>query len=248
MRSKRSGWSAAAAVGFWALMSGTAAGAQPQPLAYWPMEAVEQGVVADASGHGYDATAHGVEGRLPEVVEGIVGKALSFSAQDEQYLQVGKTEGLAAPEAFTVMAWIKPLARGATYEIIGSKGDKSGEPPWPGWRFRYFWTRVVLQFGTEDGKEPSAGTPEWSVMQGLWSHVAATCDGQRLALYVNCNLLASQDANLPIMPSPRPFIIGNYIGRKNAYAFNGIVDELKVFGEALPEDRIFAEAIRGMPE
>ncbi len=222
--------------------------AAPQPLAHWPMEGIEQGVVTDVSGHGYDAAAYGKDGVLPEVVEGIVSKALRFSAEDEQYLQVQKLEGLAAPEAFTVMAWIRPAKRAATYGIIGNKGDKSGDPPWPGWRFRYFWTRVVLQFGAADGQEPSISSENWSVMHGFWSHVAATYDGDKLALYVDCNLVASREVNAQIMPGRRQFVIGNYVGRKNAYAFDGIVDELKVFDTALTEDEIFAEATRGMTE
>jgi hypothetical protein len=248
MRSKRWRWSWAVAVGLCALLAGAAARAGPEPLAYWPMEGIEDGVVRDVSGHGYDATAHGKEGKLPETADGIVDKGLHFSAQDEQYLQVEKLEGLAAPEAFTVMAWIKPAKRGAAYGIIGNKGDKSGEPPWPGWRFRYFWTRVVLQFGTADGAEPSASTENWSVMQGFWSHVAATYDGEKLSLYVDCNLLATAEVDAQIMPGRRPLVIGNYIGRKNAYAFDGMIDELKVFGAALSEEEVFAEAIRGMGE
>ena len=249
MRSDLSPPPGAAVVGLTCLLTmGICALAAPQPLAYWPMEEIEEGVVADLSDHGYNATAYGKDGVLPEVVEGIVGKAVRFSAEHEQYLQVQKLEGLAAPQAFTVMAWIRPAKRGATYGIIGSKGDKSGDPPWPGWRFRYFWTRVVLQFGAADGQEPSISSENWSVMHGFWSHVAATYDGSNLAVYVNCNPVASKEVNAQIMPSRRQFVIGNYIGRKNAYAFDGLIDELKVFDTMLTENEIFAEAIRGMPE
>jgi len=128
-----------------------------EPLAYWPMDTIKDGVVADASGHGHDAFAHGLDGKLPKVVPGMAGNGLKFTAASEQYLEVKQSAGLLAPAAFTVMAWIKPVARGGTYEIIG-----------------------------------------------------------------------------------------NYIGRKNAYAFEGLMDEVKVFAAVLSAEEIYTEAARGM--
>lgn len=217
-----------------------------EPLAYWPMDDLNGGVVADASGKGHDAIAHGLEDKLPEVAPGVAGNALRFTAASQQYLEVQQSEPLRAPAAMTVMAWIKPASRGATYEIIGNKGDKSGEGPWPGWRLRYFWSRAVFQFGAPDATEPSVSSPEWSTAAGFWSHVALTYDGKRMALFVNCEPVAEQEIVAPLIPSTRPLIIGNYIGRKNAYAFDGLMDELKVFGEVLDAEAIYTEASKGM--
>lgn len=218
----------------------------PEPVAYWAMEEIADGIVADLSGNGYHATAHGVDGALPEVVEGIAGNALRFSGPREQYLQLAESGGLEAFDAMTVMAWIKPVARGGTYEIISNKGDKSGDPPWPGWRLRYFWTRAVFQFGTAEGQEPQVSTENWSVEPGFWHHVAVTWDGERLQAYINADLAAVTEVDGAIMPSRRPIVIGNYVGRKNAYAFDGLIDELKVFDRALTPDEIFSAAVAGM--
>ncbi|MFH1969003.1 MAG: LamG domain-containing protein [Verrucomicrobiota bacterium] len=207
------------------------------------MEEITEGVVADVSGNGHDATAHGKDNNLPAVAPGIIDQGLRFTAADQQYLEVKKIEDLAAPAAFTVMAWIKPMSPHTAYEIIGNKWD-SGEGE--GWRFRHSWKRAAFQFGTTGKKEHILATPAWSVPQGFWSHVAATYDGKTLRLHVDCNLLAEKEIVEQIMPSPRPLIIGNYIGRKDAYAFDGMMDEVKVFGTVLSEEEIFAEATRGM--
>ena len=57
------------------------------------------------------------------------------------------------------MAWIKPAARGGTYEIIGNKGDKSGDGPWPGWRLHYFRSRAMFQYDARL-KAPVVWQPE----------------------------------------------------------------------------------------
>ena len=217
----------------------------PEPIAYWPMEAISDGVVADATG-AYTATAHGAEDSVPEVVPGIAGNALQFSRELEQHLLVEQTEGISAPAQMTVMAWIRPADRAEAHEIISNKGDRSGEPPWPGWRLRYFWARLIFQYGTADGQEPQVSTENWSIEPGFWHHVAVTCDGERMLAWINCDLAAEAEMPGPIMDTTRPMVIGNYIGRKNAYAFNGAIDELKVFDRALTAEEIFSQATTGM--
>jgi hypothetical protein len=185
---------------------------------------------------------------MPEVIPGIAGNALRFHRDLQQYLQVDNLGGLQAPEAMTVMAWIRPAQRQGAHGIIGNKGDKSGEPPWPGWRFRYFWARLVFQFGTADGEEPQVSTENWSIDPGFWHHVAVTYDGERLRAYINCTPSGEAEVAAPIMPRDRAFVIGNYPGRKDAYAFDGAIDELKIFDSVLTLDQVFAEATEGMPQ
>jgi hypothetical protein len=212
------------------------------------MEQIAEGVVADASGHGHDATAHGSEETVPEVIDGVAGNALRFHRDQQQYLLVENTEGLLAPDEMTVMAWIRPAQRRGAHGIIGNKSDKSGEPPWPGWRFRYFWARIIFQFGTADGEEPQVATENWSVDPGFWHHVAVTYDGERLQAFINCESAAEADVPAPIMARDRPLIIGNFIGRKNAYAFDGAIDEVKIYDRVLAPEQIFAAAVQGMPQ
>ncbi len=220
-----------------------------EPIAHWKMEEIGPGnVVADVTGNGYDATAHGTNGTVPDVVDGIAGRALQFHRELEQYLLVDQIDRLQAPEQLTVMAWIKPLQRQGAHGIIGNKSDRSGDPPWPGWRFRYFWARVILQFGNAEGEEPGVSSENWSVMPGFWHHVTAVYDGERARIYINCELAAEAEVDGPIMPRDRPFVIGNFVGRKNAYAFEGMIDELRVYDRALTAEEIFLAAVEGMPE
>lgn len=213
--------------------------------AHWPMDEVKDGQLADVSGKGHDGTLFGKE--APAQVEGIVGKALEFTPEAEGGFTIADSAALNLPEGLTVMAWVKPGERTSTGEIVCLKGDKSGDPPWPGWRLRFFWTRVAFEFGTEDGRECRANSPEWSVPVGYWSHVAATYDGAAIRIYVNAVLTAEEAVEGTMAPQQRQGVLANYMGRKNAYPFDGILDEVKVFAGALPEEAIFREA-RDRPE
>ncbi|MBC7286908.1 MAG: LamG domain-containing protein [Armatimonadetes bacterium] len=127
-----------------------------------------------------------------------------------------------------------------------NKGDRSGDPPWPGWRLRFFWTRAVFQIGTPDGQEHAATSPEWDVMPGYWTHVAGTYDGQTLRVYTNGVLRAEIEAPGGVAPRKRSAVIGNYVGRKNAYPMDGLIDEVRIYNRALTVEEILAAACEGM--
>lgn len=209
-------------------------------VAHWPMEEVKDGALADTSGKGHDGALFG--NGAPTVVEGIAGKALEFRPEDEGGFTIANSDTLNLPDGLTVMAWVKPMDRNRSTEVLCMKGDKSGDPPWPGWRFRFAWTRIMFEFGTTDGRECSAISPEWSVPAGFWSHVAATYDGKTIRIYVNAVLVAEQAVEGTLAPQPRSAILANYIGRKDAYPFQGAIDDVKVFAGPLSQDEIFKEA------
>jgi len=216
-------------------------------LAHWKMDEVADGKVADVTGKGHDAVL-GPEGAKLAVVDSPCGKGLRFDGQEQAaYLQIENWQDLNSLEQLTVMAWIKPAERSVSCEILCGKGDKSGDPPWPGWRLRYGWAMLIFEYGDAAGEHVRLTSPAFSVPVGFFSHVAATCDGKTVRLYVNCVQVAEAEAIGPVAPGKRPYIIGNYVGRKDAYAMSGVLDEIKVFDRALTEEELFAQASADMP-
>ncbi len=216
-------------------------------IAYWSMDEVRDGKVLDLSGHGHDGLLKGEAG-LPELVEGIIGNALRLAPARRCWVEVPASEELDPPRALTVMAWVKIAERNKPYAVICHKGDKSGPPPWPGWRLRVGWATAMVQIGTPDGNEYWAKSPRFAVQPGKWTHIAATYDGHKLRIYVNAHLEGEVDAPGGIGHRRGPLVIGNYIGRKNAYPMDGLIDEVKIFARVLNEEEILQQAAAGLRE
>jgi len=226
-----------------AAVLGASACAQ-EPLAHWTMDSIVEGAVLDVSGHDRDAML-GPEGvEPPEIVPGMVGDALRFVEGKQHFLAVEDSSAFNFDGPFTVMAWVKPTRRNAAFSVACFKGDKSGEPPWPGWRLRFFWARAYLQVGTIDGTEVNCSSAEWTVPAGYWSHITGSWDGTHLRVFVNAVEKASTEFAGEIAPQPRwrQLTLGNYLGRKDAYAFDGLLDDIKIFDRALTEEEVLAEA------
>jgi len=72
-----------------------------------------------------------------------------------------------------------------------------------------------------------------------WHHAVATYNGQKVAIYINGELKAERD--LPgMLTTSEGFTFGIGDGRGNAswYPFSGIIDDVRIYGEALQTSEI----------
>ena len=229
------------AVAALALALATAASADG-PVAHWRFDKLDNGIIRDVTGNGHDATLSVAEGE-PQSVDGPFGPAMAFTADQCAAFTVAKSSDLNFAGAFTVMAWVKPAARNGTCGLVCFKGDKSGDPPWPGWRLRYFWTMAGFEYGTPDGKEVRVTAEPGACEPGFWSHVAAVYDTKTVTLYVDGAQVAEGPAG-PIAPqlASRQAVLCNYIGRKNAYPLEGAIGDTRVFASALSGEDVYRAA------
>lgn len=214
------------------------------PLAHWRFDKLDNGIMRDLTGHGHDATLALARG-APQSVASPVGPAMAFTADQCAAFTVAKSSDFNFAGPFTVMAWVKPAARDGTCELLCFKGDRSGDPPWPGWRIRYFWTMLGFEYGTPDGKEVRVATDPGACEPGFWSHVAAVYDTRTVKLYVDGTQVAEGAATAAIAPQPasRQAVLCNYIGRKNAYPLDGAIGDIKVFSSALSAEDVYRAAV-----
>jgi len=215
------------------LASAGIAAADNALLAQWRFDSIADGRVEDASGRGHMAVLRNPAGDKLEIVADQVGRALKLPRKHTASFEVANSSAFDAPAAITVMAWIRPAQKQGRGMIACKKADPPKGGSSPGWRLSIFWGRVQFQLGSVAGKDHAVSSAEWSTPPKFWSHVAATCDGQRLRLFVNAVEVKSREVAGAIAPEKRPLVLANYVGRKNAYPFLGTLDDVRIYSRAL---------------
>ena len=78
---------------------------------------------------------------------------------------------------------------------------------------------------------------------GEWVHVAATCDGKTMRLYVNGEERVSMPRTGRILSNRHALTLGNYQKGHRAF-FTGLLDDVRIYGRALPPEEIRRHAQR----
>ena len=199
--------------------------------AWWSFDDRDTRVAKDMTGRGTDGEIKGCT-----VVKGKVGHALRFG--EGRYVELGKPAALSiAQRPFTVMAWAKTDAKQGV--VVARGGAFCG--------YSLYIKDGVAKFGIhreQDGPAHiAAGTEQ---VAGAWVHLAGVVKEKRIEVYVNGKLAGA--AKTP------GYIPGNCgqgmeIGFDAANspaeitdAFEGIIDEVKVFDAALSQAEIAKQA------
>ena len=196
-------------------------------VAYWPFDDRSTSIAKDATGHGNDGE---IRGATP--VEGKVGHALRFGQGN--YIELGQPAGLPiAQRPLTIMAWVKSDAQNGV--VVARGGAYCG--------FSLYVMDGVAKFGIHREQEgPAYIAAGGENVVGPWVHLAGVVRSDRVELYVNGKLAATEKT-----PGYVPGNCGQgmEIGFDTANSpaeitdhFQGIIDELKVYHAALSEEEI----------
>jgi fibronectin type 3 domain-containing protein len=189
-------------------------------------------VAPDQSGNGNNGTL--TNATWAGAGAGKYGDAVSFNGTNA-YVSVPHTASLALTTAMTLDAWVKPTTLSAgDWNTVVFK-ERTG---YYGWAL----------YANTGNNRPSAnayttadhdlrGTSQVSV--GVWTHLAATYDGNVLALYVNGTQVATTVATGNLISATGALKIGgNAIWGEY---FNGLIDEVRVYNRALSAAEIQAD-------
>ncbi|MBN2021569.1 MAG: metallophosphoesterase [Pirellulales bacterium] len=206
-----------------------------------------------------DASPHGNDGELvnfgtpPTWSGGRLGGALRFDGTNDR-VDVGVTESLDLTADLSMTFWLKPTGAGsANYGALVGKNQSGGAG-----NDGYFTDIVYAKSVT--GATVAAGTVEFAVTsEGVntvvrsaaalslgddtWHHVAVTYQaGARMAVYIDGVLSGELAAGVPeaCAATSFPFSLGN-LGQgssTDAYCFNGLLDDVRVFEGALTPGQI----------
>ncbi|NEP48442.1 MAG: filamentous hemagglutinin N-terminal domain-containing protein [Moorea sp. SIO3C2] len=215
-----------------------------QPVAYWSLDETTSITAVDSSGNGFDGTyRNGVNQGVP----GISGRAGEFDGNNDAV-----DVGIIAPgseldisnKSFTVEAWVKPdeLKEQSYLGIHPSndRNDGNGDS-------LYF--RLTSNGSVRFGDFPrDLETPGNIIEPDTWYHIVASYDqdSNTNTIFVNGREVISNDQGAFESQNPR-VLIGNWTRGNGGLnqPFNGVIDEVAVYEEALSRESITSHFLWG---
>jgi gliding motility-associated-like protein len=217
-----------------------------EPIGLWHFEEENGITVNDSSGNNNTGTLINMN-PLADRVDGKFGMGLQFDG-DNDYIEAPDSSSLdTITSEITLIIWVKPFitAKQAMIEkwlyglgifersfvfYIGADGKINFELSADGTNSNAIWL-----------------ISENTLANNIWSHVAVTSDGTTVKVYIN----GEQDPNTKnsppgINPSNANLHIGGWWTEDQWNdPFNGIIDEVKIYNQALSSEEILADFLRG---
>src|SRR3954452_3738736 len=211
---------------------------------WWPMYEGSGQVVHDLSGHGNNGTlgsTPGADANDPTWIRGLMfGSALRFDGND--FVRIPDSPAL-SPQNLTVSSWVRAAQSPGTNRYIIGKGADTCNAASYGLYTTY---SGGLRFYVWNGREISSGLADPAqVFNGKWHHIAGTWDGSSAKLFIDGKLVpggSTVDNAGPIdygLPTSGDVGVGDYLGTCDLF-YTGDVDDLAIFNQALPVDRIWS--------
>jgi len=173
------------------------------------------------------------------------GKSLSLDGVDD-YVELSPHVGaFSSLSAGTIAAWIKTDG-GGTHVVFGAsdQGDGSSE-------LRLFVEGNVLKYDIREDNSPDGQlTSPSAVNDTIWHHVAAVVDGaSNAALYLDGNAVAGDtEPFFSAVTALDQMAIGRNVDSSGPqWMFDGLIDDLAVWGETLDAEKIAALANGASP-
>lgn len=206
-------------------------------VAAWSMDEGQGGEINDSSGNGHTGEFFGD----PEWVDGKFGKGIRFDGAAD-HIEVPDPDHLLTPANITMVAWIN-LDNVAGNHSILEQYDWAGDLGTHAWRTNGTALEFYAIWGV-DAPKASGGT----LRAEEWVHVAATYDGENIQAWIDGEVVGSIVAPRggDLNPSDKSLSIGVRGDTKDIHWMAGIIDEIAIFDEALPEKDIQAIMNNGL--
>ncbi|MEA3367921.1 MAG: LamG domain-containing protein, partial [Planctomycetota bacterium] len=228
----------------WLLLTGPVMGAAPsgaeaeaavapirfaRPLvAWWTFDEDAGRDCCDAGGQGHVASLR--QGKALKRTDGVFGPALALAGR--HLLSVEKGPDVSRLQAMALSAWARP-ERFDRYNEIFRKEDGSKRV-----LFSFQEHGKVLSLGLNVGGYAECDAPilPKQVRDGRWHHCAATFDGRVMRVYLDGREVGSLPRTGALAAGgTAPGCIGSAAGQE---CFQGALDDLRLYGEALTAEEI----------
>ncbi len=214
-----------------------------EAVGIWNLDEGTGTTANDVSGYGNNGTISGAS-YSTSTPQSIVGSgqgkyALSFDGTDD-YVDCGSGTSLDITGAITIEAWVKPTGttnRGGIVNRWLISGDDRG-----GYILSLAENNVIrFAFGRTGGYDYKQTT---DTINTSWHHIAGTRTGTTVKIYVD-GTEVSAEGNISSDWDPAPGTI-NYISAAPWSRFNGLIDEVRIYGTALTLGQIQQHYAEGL--
>jgi hypothetical protein len=197
----------------------------------------ENGVVRDESGAGNDGQVSGAQW----VPGGKFGGAYQFHITNLTDRIVVPNSDTLNPDYITIAAWVKTADRDGFWNRIVDKHYANGYCLGLGGDFYGKARRGKLEFECSGGSVETARL----LADNQWHHVAATFDGKEIRSYLDGSGPARATKSPVLKKNKWDLCIGNTVieyTTQDFLAFDGVIDEVRIYNRALSPDEIKALA------
>lgn len=200
--------------------------------AWYTFDRDEEGIVFDDSGFGNDGVVRGAV----QYVDGV--DSLGLFPNRQGYVELPTTPSLdVTGPTITMMAWYYPSDEDGRTSILTKGGEHmlKFNNRWVGKFCAGGWGRGSCEFRLPD---------DWN---RSWRHFAGVCRGDSLCAYIDGELVSTHQASTDtIIANPFHWNIGRNEEIKSGYP-NGVIDDVRVYKEALDQEHIRAIARKYEP-
>lgn len=219
-------------------------------VGYWPLDRTIGTGTPDHSGHGNHAEIEASD-KQGVWAEGKFDRAARFGGGAGPALRVAASASVnSVIGAVTVAAWILPTDANAeplSTVISRQEGDQTHD------QYDLTVSEGRLQFymfEPGDFDRHRGVSADLSTPPGAWIHVAATCSGGNMRLYIDGVLRGSATFPVQLRATTKPVFIGTNVnegddGRRET--MHGLMDEVLLYNRALTDVEIKELASRTAP-
>jgi len=208
---------------------------QGGPIAYWSFDEGQGTTAHDNSVDGNNGTLTNMSttGTSTVWVDGKFGKALDFDGSND-YVNGSNDNSLDIVDEITIEAWVKPKSTQAVASTIVSKGTLTGSDYVRDQNYFLHMSasrEIKITYGDGTNYQTETGS---AISSDTWHHIVAILNGTNILLYIDGILDNSWNQNyIPTTGDNANLHIGMKSYVNSAYAFNGLIDEVKIYNYTL---------------
>jgi hypothetical protein len=208
------------------------------PLAYWRFGETSGTTAVDSSGNGHDGTyVGGVTLGAPGAIANDPDTSVSFDGATA-WMNAGDIFQFAGTVPCSFEAWVNPTIDANYHEVL-SRSDGQGPTTVGTLMYVEPTGSAFADFAHRQDTASDIASSSAPVTAGAFTHLVGVYDGSNVLLYVNGALAGQKPTTLATPAATNPFVVGAQSAGLSCW-FDGPIDEVAVYGAALPAARIAA--------